>query len=389
MPSLPPEDQVVKEIADKLQRLGMSARELADIAKNDLQLDSSTIEDILQVDEREERPPKERPRFRQKHRPLRYSEAKTILDTLDSYLSRLPKGEAQGVATTEILSATLDQPVWEVSRIMYDTGISQFPVLDGKKVIGILTEKSLLAYLLHPPTTQRRRTPPTKEKRHGRWERKEPTDVQGLMVKDVKECLERTPEYSQDISLDYLGTNLEHYYAILLRDGPELSGIVSRADILKIFFRPAAVKHGELGVYLTATFNAPAEQVWRAFTDSELVPIWWTPPNIPTTVDKLDVKQEGEWRFALRKKDGSERTYEGSYVEVLPNKRLVYICRGEGDPRKVTMDFEERNGKTRVTVEYLYEDGDSRDAALESGEEAKRFGRLEEYLRKNAAPWLQ
>ena len=45
------------------------------------------------------------------------------------------------------------------------------------------------------------------------------------------------------------------------------------------------------------TFDAPREQVWKAFTDPELVPRWWGPHGTTTTVVEMDVRPGGKWRY--------------------------------------------------------------------------------------------
>ena len=48
------------------------------------------------------------------------------------------------------------------------------------------------------------------------------------------------------------------------------------------------------------TFDAPREQVWKAFTDPELIPRWWGPHGTTTTVAEMDVRVGGTWRYVSR-----------------------------------------------------------------------------------------
>src|SRR5918994_4213918 len=48
------------------------------------------------------------------------------------------------------------------------------------------------------------------------------------------------------------------------------------------------------------TFDAPREQVWKAFTDPQLIPRWWGPNETSTEVVEMDVRPGGKWRYISR-----------------------------------------------------------------------------------------
>src|SRR5207245_3448100 len=52
--------------------------------------------------------------------------------------------------------------------------------------------------------------------------------------------------------------------------------------------------------------DAPPELVFKAYTAPELIPRWWGPRRYATTVDKMDVRPGGVWRFVHRAADGGE-----------------------------------------------------------------------------------
>jgi uncharacterized protein YndB with AHSA1/START domain len=57
--------------------------------------------------------------------------------------------------------------------------------------------------------------------------------------------------------------------------------------------------------------------VFQAFTDPELIPQWWGPRGITTTVDKMDVRVGGDWRFTCDGPDGATAV-RGTYREITP-----------------------------------------------------------------------
>jgi uncharacterized protein YndB with AHSA1/START domain len=125
-------------------------------------------------------------------------------------------------------------------------------------------------------------------------------------------------------------------------------------------------------IVMARVFNAPRELVFKAHTDPNLIPKWWGRRNYTTTVDKLDLRVGGAWRFVQRDADGNEYAFNGVYREIVPPERLSYTFEFEGMPGHVlveTLTFEEQDGKTRLTVTGLYQSAEDRDGMLQSGME--------------------
>jgi uncharacterized protein YndB with AHSA1/START domain len=102
------------------------------------------------------------------------------------------------------------------------------------------------------------------------------------------------------------------------------------------------------------TFDAPREQVWKAFTDPESVPHWWGPHGTTTTVAEMDVRPGGKWRYVSRAGDREDVTFYGEYLEIDPPKgykwTFMFDVEGvgpQGGPE--TFTFEDVGGKTKVT----------------------------------------
>jgi len=123
---------------------------------------------------------------------------------------------------------------------------------------------------------------------------------------------------------------------------------------------------------MTRGFDAPRRLVFHAYTDPNVIPHGWGPRIFTTTVDKMDVKPGGLWRFVQRGPDGAEYAFNGEYREIVPRKRLVYTFEFEGMPGHVlleTVTFEEHAGKTTVKVRALFDSVEGRDGMLQSGME--------------------
>ena len=105
------------------------------------------------------------------------------------------------------------------------------------------------------------------------------------------------------------------------------------------------------------------------------------------TIESLDPKPGGLWRYVHRSDDGAEYIHFGVFHEVSAPERLIYTYELAGmgsGPGIVTLSLEERGGKTAVTETTLYPSVEVRDAVIQSGMEggaAESYDRLEELLR--------
>lgn len=120
-------------------------------------------------------------------------------------------------------------------------------------------------------------------------------------------------------------------------------------------------------------FDAPRERVFAAYTDPELIPRWWGPRRMVTTVDKLEPKAGGAWRFVTRDENGEEHGFRGTFREVTPPQRIVQTFEWEGMPGHViveTLELEDLGGRTKVTGTSLFHTTEERDGMLASGMES-------------------
>jgi uncharacterized protein YndB with AHSA1/START domain len=112
---------------------------------------------------------------------------------------------------------------------------------------------------------------------------------------------------------------------------------------------------------ITHLIDAPPEAVYRAWTDPDLLRQWFAPAPYTTPVAELDVRPGGANLIVMRSPQGRDIPCPGVYLEVVPNKRLVftnaYIRAWEPSDKPfmtviVTLDAED--GKTRYTARVLH-----------------------------------
>ena len=105
---------------------------------------------------------------------------------------------------------------------------------------------------------------------------------------------------------------------------------------------------------VTRTFNAPAARVFDAWTKPDHMKQWWTPQsfNMSFLACEIDARTGGSYRFMFAHPSAKEpMAFFGKYVEVIPNARLAWTNDEDGGNGAVTtVTFEERDGKTRLTL---------------------------------------
>jgi uncharacterized protein YndB with AHSA1/START domain len=142
----------------------------------------------------------------------------------------------------------------------------------------------------------------------------------------------------------------------------------------------------EREIVMTRVFDAPRDLVFKAVTDPTMIPQWWGPRRLTTTVDQLDLRPGGGWRFVQHDAEGNEYAFHGVYQEIVPPERIVQTFEWEGLPGHVsveTMTLEAHDGKTTMTARSVFATAEDRDGMLQSGmEEGARetWDRLAELL---------
>ena len=129
---------------------------------------------------------------------------------------------------------------------------------------------------------------------------------------------------------------------------------------------------GKQELVISRVFEAPLSRVWKLWTDPKLMPEWWGPKILSTTVEKMDLKPGGVWRIIQRDPKGNVFAFHGVYHDIVPQKRLVYTFEFEGMPGHVSLEtgtFEEHDGKTTITGKSVFQTVEDRDGMLNSGME--------------------
>lgn len=89
-------------------------------------------------------------------------------------------------------------------------------------------------------------------------------------------------------------------------------------------------KH-EHELVLDLVLNAPAEKLYRCWTEPELVVQWFAPKPWTTSRAEMDVRPGGASLIVMQSPEGQEFPNPGQYLEVTPGRRLVFTDAFIGD----------------------------------------------------------
>lgn len=81
---------------------------------------------------------------------------------------------------------------------------------------------------------------------------------------------------------------------------------------------------GEDSITVSRTYDAPREQVFRAWTDPQYLLRWWAPNGFTTPTCTVDLRPGGRFRYCMRSPEGQDYHGQGVYREIIPNERIVY-----------------------------------------------------------------
>lgn len=126
-------------------------------------------------------------------------------------------------------------------------------------------------------------------------------------------------------------------------------------------------------VILTRAFDAPRELLFRAHVEPELLVQWLGPRALTLTVDHLDARDGGTWRYSHRDAEGNEYAFHGVYHGTPSPDGIVQTFEYEGMPGRVslqTTSFTEQDGKTLLRTNAVFQSVADRDAMIASGMES-------------------
>jgi uncharacterized protein YndB with AHSA1/START domain len=94
----------------------------------------------------------------------------------------------------------------------------------------------------------------------------------------------------------------------------------------------------KLDLVLERIVDVPPEQVWMAWTQPEHLKKWFTPVPWKTVECEIDLRPGGVFRTVMRSPEGEDFPNLGCYLEIVPQRKLVWTDTLEGDFRPTRLE---------------------------------------------------
>lgn len=126
---------------------------------------------------------------------------------------------------------------------------------------------------------------------------------------------------------------------------------------------------------ITLIFDAPIETLWKYWTEPEYYKQWWGPKDFTCPESSIDFRVGGKYLHCMRGAPAPGAPVQdfwstGTYIEIIPVKKFVVTdsfadkdgnvvpSSHYGMPEfpmemQITVEFEEMNGKTQMTLSHV------------------------------------
>ena len=152
---------------------------------------------------------------------------------------------------------------------------------------------------------------------------------------------------------------------------------------------PAPRSDETIELIMTRHFDAPAAEVFGAWTDPARIGRWIGPRGVSAETKQMELRPGGAYAIAMRMPSGEIRTVRGVYREIHPPERLVFTWAWDGDDGKpghetlVTITFRALGQGERSATEMTFHHQRFADESARDHHEAGwigSFDKLSEFL---------
>jgi len=155
-----------------------------------------------------------------------------------------------------------------------------------------------------------------------------------------------------------------------------------------IFSKDAANKK----ISVVREFDAPLEQVWKAWTEPELLDQWWAPKPWKANTKSMDFREGGLWLYYMQGPDDTRHYCRVDYKTIIPNKSFIAVDSFCDENGNITKEFPSMQWKnvfsrsgtgTKVEVEIAFNTEADLEKIIEMGFKegfAAAHGNLDELL---------
>ena len=128
----------------------------------------------------------------------------------------------------------------------------------------------------------------------------------------------------------------------------------------------SSVASADRMLVITRLLSAPPALVFQAWTDPARMMKWFAPEGLATPQAECDLRVGGRYRVLMREPDGVEHDVSGEYLEIIPDRKLVFTWAWRNSPEivsLVTVELEPAGKATQLTLRHeRLADVESRDS---------------------------
>jgi uncharacterized protein YndB with AHSA1/START domain len=145
-------------------------------------------------------------------------------------------------------------------------------------------------------------------------------------------------------------------------------------------------------IFVTREFDAPVEQVWKAWTQPEWLDKWWAPKPWKANTTSMDFREGGVWLYYMEGPDHTRQHCRVDYETIVPNKSfsgMDSFSDEKGTPLTEMpgmhwkVGFNKSGSATKVEVEITFQSEADLEKIMEMGFKegfAAAHGNLDELL---------
>lgn len=133
-----------------------------------------------------------------------------------------------------------------------------------------------------------------------------------------------------------------------------------------------------LSLTIVSEFDADVKRVWQVWEDPRQLERWWGPPTYPATFSKYEFTPGGEGAYYMTGPEGEKAFGWWRITGIQAPNRLEFdegFADDNGAPveamgaARVTVTLEDIGGRTRMTVQSVFESAEQMNTMMEMGME--------------------
>jgi uncharacterized protein YndB with AHSA1/START domain len=125
-------------------------------------------------------------------------------------------------------------------------------------------------------------------------------------------------------------------------------------------------------IVIIREFAAPRALLFRAYTEAKLFARWIGPAQYEVTVNQLDPRHGGRWRYTHYDKAGKGYAFHGLFHGIPTVERIVQTYEFDQQPGHIflnTITFSETAGRTTLRQNSVFQTLEDRDGYVSGGME--------------------